>query len=170
MKRFTTTSAASVLLLITTVWACDSHPLVPEPGNRILIDLGDPTYTWPKDPWTLQDARVDDASLLLTVSYSGGCKPHEFWLVAVGDWEVLPNAGPIPLVAVPLLLAHDDHADPCDALVSLPLEYDLEPLRSAYHRRFGFGPATVLLRMPERQGAADTVALSLSVPAAYPPD
>lgn len=171
MKRFASPfSAATASLFLAITWACGGQPLVPEPGHRIIIDFGDPSYDWPKDPWTLQEAQIDDALLRLTVAYSGGCNAHEFWLVAVDGWEVLPDAGPTPLVAVPILLAHEDHDDPCDAIVSLTLEFDLDPLRTAYHQQFGFGPGTVLLRIPERQGASDSVAVGLAVPADYPPD
>jgi hypothetical protein len=161
---------ALALVFVAALWACDSQPLAPESSDRIIIDFGDPMRAWPKDPWRLQEAQVDDALLQLTVEYSGGCNPHEFWLVAVGDWEALPNAGPTPLVAVPILLAHEDHDDPCDAVVFPTLEFDLEPLRTAYHQEFGFGPGTILLRIPEGQGAADSVTVGLAAPAAYPPD
>lgn len=161
---------AAALVLLTGLWACEGDPLLPPPGNQVIVELGEGSRPWPRDTWQLQDAQLEDNMLELTVAYGGGCRPHDFWLVAVGDWQMLPDAGPIPRVGTPTLLAHDAHDDPCDAWITRTLLYDLEPLRTAYRQRFDFGPASILVRIPRGQGAPDSVTLDLFVPAVYPPD
>ena len=170
MKRLALCFDAAALVLLAGLWACDGDPLQPPAGNEIVVELGDEPRSWPRDDWQLQDALLHDHVLEFTVAHGGGCRPHDFWLVAVGDWQMLPDAGPIPRVGAATLLAHDAHGDPCDAWINRTLLYDLEPLRTAYRQRFDFGPASILVRIPRGQGAPDTVTLELFVPAVYPPD
>lgn len=173
-RRFRSASLRHPLMwgaLTLLATACSSSPLLPEPEERIIIDLGADVNDWPRDDWQRHSARIDDARLHLTVTYGGGCRAHHFWLVAVGDWHVLPSSGPTPRLTIPVLVAHDAHGDPCEALVTRDLTFDLEPLRTAYREDFDtFGPATILLQIPMGQGSPDSVAVPLDVPVVYPPD
>ncbi len=88
---------------------------------------------WPSDPATLQDYVVSGDRLDVRVSYSGGCAGHDFKLVAWGGWmESYP-------VQVRALLSHDAKDDPCDAIVSRDLSFDLQPLKRAYQDSYGIG-------------------------------
>jgi hypothetical protein len=88
---------------------------------------------WPSDPAKLQDFVVSGDRLDARVSYGGGCADHDFKLVAWGGWmESYP-------VQVRALLSHDAKDDPCDAIVSEDLSFDLQPLKRAYQESYGIG-------------------------------
>jgi hypothetical protein len=60
--------------------------------------------------------------LTITVEYSGGCADHAFTLHALGCFlESWPLQSEI-------ILVHDDPDDPCDAVVTEELVFDLVPL------------------------------------------
>lgn len=108
------------------------------------IELPDPTSfnrsDYPDDQISMTSAIVRNDSLVIDVTYSGGCADHVVRLIASNYWlESLP----VQLYAV---LAHDDGDDPCDAIVSSTVAFDLEPLRDSYHDSYG-PPGDVIIRV-----------------------
>jgi len=105
---------------------------------------------WPQDPLILREFSLAGPILELQVEYGGGCEPHDHDLVAWGGWmESLP-------VQVNVLLTHEDHDDPCDALIHRTLRFDLTRLREDYvasYRDGGPGPTTIVLRLTVPDGA-----------------
>lgn len=98
------------------------------------------------DALHLHQARVDGPVLEVDVGWSGGCARHDVDAVAWTGWmESHP-------VQVGLALAHDAHGDACKALVRRTLRFDLEPLRRAYVKAYGDGPATLALRVGAASG------------------
>ncbi|MCX6224162.1 MAG: hypothetical protein NTV01_05350 [Bacteroidia bacterium] len=76
------------------------------------------------DPFRLDSAYVDDDCLMMQVSYSGGCRDHEFNL-----WRLPPNAlNPPP---VELALSHNSNGDACEAYITRWLIFSLAPLRES---------------------------------------
>ncbi len=109
-----------------------------------IVDFDSRPDDWPGQPWALKGYALERPVLTLDVEYGGGCEDHEFDLVAWGGWlESFP-------VQVNVLLAHEDHGDACDALLTSELRFDLTPLERAYAAAYG-GPArgatTILLRL-----------------------
>jgi hypothetical protein len=97
---------------------------------------------WPSDPLEIVAARVEGDRLLLALRYSGGCRTHGLELVASSLFmESFP-------VQADLLLAHDDHDDPCDGIVGREVAFDLAPLREAYDEAYpgDSGPMLLVLR------------------------
>jgi hypothetical protein len=89
---------------------------------------------WPSD-WVsaLDSLRIEGDHLRFRVSYGGGCAAHDFKLVAWGGWmESFP-------VQVRAFLSHDGKNDPCDAIVTRALSFDLRPLKKAYQESYGVG-------------------------------
>ena len=93
------------------------------------------------DPLTIVDARVEDDILRVDLTYGGGCDLHDLDAVAHTGWM---ESNP---VQVGVALTHDDHGDPCDAIVGRTLLFDLEPLKDAYFAAYGEGAATLLLNV-----------------------
>lgn len=77
-------------------------------------------------PLRLIDANVVGDTLAIQISYSGGCRTHEFELLDTG----------IATKSIPpqhlLRLVHVLSDDPCEALVTKMLFYDLLPLKNKY--------------------------------------
>lgn len=151
------------LLVLTGVGPCDDDPILPEPGGEIIVAFDQPTGHWPRDGWALDQATLVDGDLELEIAYSGGCRTHELWLLAVDGFHVLPTAGPTPTVSVPIFLAHDAHDDLCEAWITRTERFGLDPLRAAFRDRFGDAPGRIILRVPQGQGSQDTTAVDLAV-------
>jgi hypothetical protein len=119
---------------------------------RIIVDFESRPEDWPQDPLGLRGFWLDGHILSLDVEHGGGCAEHEYYLVAWGGWmESFP-------VQVNVLLAHEDHDDPCDAIIRRTLRFDLTPLRDTYWRSYGHGGPianVIILRLtvPDGQGS-----------------
>ena len=107
-----------------------------------------------RDPVAISGATIWQDALSLNVTYSGGCREHDFGTIAAPEFELLPG------VASRVYLRHDARGDPCERLVSATLEFDLTPLRQLYLATYGVpGGLTLLVVAPE--GAAVPVAYDL---------
>ncbi len=73
-------------------------------------------------PFTINSIERNGNILLVEVSYSGGCKPHEF--SAVWDGIALFTNPPI----IPVILKHDANGDACEAYLTETLELDLSTI------------------------------------------
>jgi hypothetical protein len=103
----------------------------------IVEDPDDPK--WPDYPVTIHSSAIVGDSLELTVSFGGGCRDHTFALLANGAWM---ESNP---VQTGVRLAHDGSGDPCDALLSRTLRFDLSPLKTAYAN--SYQTATGIIRL-----------------------
>ena len=102
------------------------------PGTPVVVlDDIDPK-SLQLDPITLRDVRVDGRTLLVDVSYSGGCAEHDFQLYMTPA----AFAGSSPLQAS-LLLQHEGNDDACDAIVSEILWFDLTPVLDLHREQYG---------------------------------
>lgn len=106
-------------------------------GARILgsshVEIGDVTpEDLKKDSFTFRDARINSATLELTVVSGGGCQEHTYSLTMTpaAFMESYP-------VQANLYLRHDAHDDPCDAIVTDTVEFDLGPIIALYKQMYG---------------------------------
>ena len=109
-----------------------------------------------RDALAISGVRVEDGTLVVDVSYAGGCAAHDVDAVAYTGWM---ESNP---VQVGVALAHDAHGDLCKALIQRTLRFDLEPLRVAYAKAYGEGAATLVLRVEPAAGAPGGGARSVS--------
>lgn len=110
----------------------------------VLVDRLDPDQ-WPQDRYRVRKATVARDVFHLSVSYSGGCAEHEFQFVA--SRRFLESEPP----KVQTLLAHAGSSDPCDALVSEELRFDLTPLKDHYRRTSRRESGTLILLLQEME-------------------
>jgi hypothetical protein len=89
-------------------------------------------------------AAVDGDTLAVTVTYSGGCAEHAF----VPCWPDQSFMESAPVQAR-LELWHDDHGDPCDAVIEDDIAIDLGPLRDAWHDAYGDGAGEIVIRFED---------------------
>lgn len=97
------------------------------------------------DAFFVNSVRVSVDTLLVNVSYGGGCKEHDFFVVGTNAW----SATTPPLMDV--VVIHDGHLDACDAALKQTLRIGLAPIRQLR------GSGTVLIAV---QHAPDTVLYS----------
>ena len=78
-------------------------------GNIGTVAFGFTPDTWGTDAYTINAATLQDDTLTINVSYSGGCETHAFTLVAEERFlESLP-------VQLRVSLAHNANGDTCEA-------------------------------------------------------
>jgi hypothetical protein len=104
----------------------------------------------PPDAYEFVGAAVRGDTLLATVRYGGGCRTHEFRLViARGFMESQPPQ-------VRALIDHRANADPCKALITRELRFDLAPLRAEFRRNYPTAPGVVTINLlPPASGALE---------------
>lgn len=162
------TAGAAFCLVILMVAACDSGSpgaAAGDPDGGLIsatpsdatdrgpergeVVIGDPDESGPyaSDPYTMAATGGDDGpviegdTLTITVSFSGGCAPHDFTLItAAAFMESAP-------VLLDLFLTHDDHGDSCEAYPTERHAFDLTPVRALYREAYAEDAGTVLLRI-----------------------
>ena len=111
-------------------------PPQPEPPAPVVFG---PTADLPTDQFDLNSAAVTGNVLTLSVSYSGGCRSHEFVLTAADSFF---ESSPVQL---PLVLTHEDNGDTCEAYPTEQRRFDLTPIKQRYQTAYGEDSGTVLL-------------------------
>jgi len=133
--------AASVALLLGLLAApgCRESVLGPDvlEGNVVVADGRD----WGDDPYEVNSAVVAGHRLTIEVSFSGGCRKHDFTLVISKTFR---ESDPVQLPAV---LAHDANGDTCEAYPTESHVFDLALASTRYRRFYGPGPGKVVLRI-----------------------
>ena len=99
------------------------------------------------DAFQLTSAAVKDNFLAVEVSYSDGCRNHEFLLLAPHTFQVLSDS-----VLLEIALIHDANDDPCEAFLSEQLRFDLRPIRRRYQETYDRDSGTVYLRLDGHSG------------------
>lgn len=146
-------TAALALLLWMVAGCLSAGPSEPvdtllvagdEASPALLVDRNDPR-PWPSDPWTFVAHEIQGDTLSLEVRYGGGCREHRFaLLVDPAFMESFP-------VQVAARLAHDADGDPCRALLTRTLRFDLSPLREHFQASYGPGRGTVVIGLGGRR-------------------
>ena len=84
---------------------------------------------------------IENDTLTLTISYSGGCEIHDFTLVTDGSFM---ESDPVQLVVA---LTHDDNDDTCEAYPTERYSFDLEPIKLRYQEAYGTDEGSITLRL-----------------------
>ncbi|HEV2129838.1 MAG TPA: hypothetical protein VGR27_01965 [Longimicrobiaceae bacterium] len=141
------------LLIATLIAACGWLATEPLPGldplsssevqaAQLVQDLGQ----WPADALEFQQLRIVGDTLEAVVSHSGGCAEHGYALVFM---NVFLESDPVQMRG---LLSHDAKGDPCRALLTRTLRFDLTPLKESYRANYRVTSGTIILggNWPER--------------------
>lgn len=112
----------------------------------------------PQDPYRLGEIALRGDVLVARVGFSGCSQDQPFALYMTGGFlESFP-------VQARLVLGHDALGEECDAAWERTLRFDLRPLREAYVRGYGEGPATIVLRLTDPQGIEHELRYSWGTP------
>ncbi|RMF68007.1 MAG: hypothetical protein D6743_04005 [Calditrichaeota bacterium] len=134
------------LVAAALLWLCGCANVIDSPENReqdarlasadstvaavIITDM--PAESIQQDPFRLDSVSISGDTLLLRLSYSGGCQPHAFQLYMTPSafLESFP-------VQADLFVRHQGHGDACEAYLSRELGFDLRPIAELYRRLYG---------------------------------
>jgi hypothetical protein len=85
------------------------------------------TFAWgdlPNDPFTIHSAAIVGDCLRVKLSYSGGCKTHQY---SVFKLPVFCGTPPVPPPT--LVMCHEAHGDLCEAAITETISVDLTSLQ-----------------------------------------
>lgn len=122
----------------------DRHPF--EGSVFIGPDVDTTCALGASDPYQLDidgdnEPVIENDTLMLTISYSGGCALHDFTLVTNGNFM---ESDPVQLVVA---LTHDDNGDTCEAYPTERYSFDLEPLKTRYQEAYGTDEGSIILHL-----------------------
>ena len=93
------------------------------------------------DEYVINAATVEDDSLRVNVSYSGGCETHAFTLVAEPMFlESFP-------VQLRVSIAHNANGDTCQDSITEDHVFDLTPIKEVYQKAYRTDTGTIVLRL-----------------------
>jgi hypothetical protein len=105
------------------------------------IILAGPNDAWPSDPLAIEAARIQGDTLVATITHGGGCRDHDYRVVASTAWM---ESFPVQVLA---RISHDAHADACRALLRRELRVSLAPLARAYREAYREASGSLVLRL-----------------------
>ncbi|MDG2124832.1 MAG: hypothetical protein P8J87_14100 [Verrucomicrobiales bacterium] len=114
---------------------------VPSEYYRVRVGTGvpSPVVTSDEEPdllqldgFSLREVSLEGCKLTIDVTYSGGCREHEFQLFM--SPSVFAESAP---VQASLWLQHNGNGDICRALISETLEFDISPVIEQHREQFG---------------------------------
>jgi hypothetical protein len=91
----------------------------------ILNELPD----WTTRYFVLNSAKIQGDKLSVTVSYVGGCQPHNFRLISTKFLDYKP-------LQANAQIFHFSNDDPCDSWITEEREFDLSPLKKLYFQLY----------------------------------
>ena len=111
----------------------------PSQAGRVVAAGADATLG--DDNYVLNNATISGDTLMISVSYSGGCRTHAFTLVIAASFV---ESSPVRLPAV---LRHDANGDMCEAWPTQSYAFDLALVRARYREVYGPGAGRVALQL-----------------------
>jgi len=159
-----TTSVGFFLILILLLMGCirnldpvtdppdNDDPVVVDSMNTILIYPDQNDIPLHEDPAGINDVALEGDSLMLVAESGGGCEVHDYALFGCHCFmESFP-------VQTNVFLSHDDHDDPCDAIVIDTLRFDLTPLKDVFLTYYPTDETVILrIREPGSEQPMDTM-------------
>ena len=112
--------------------------------GRVVIDP-DSTADLGADEYELDAAAITGDTLVVTVSYGGGCEDHFFALDASAAFA---ESDPVQLMVA---LAHNANGDACQRWVTQDYCFNLAPLKARYQAEYQQDAGTIVLQL---KGAA----------------
>ena len=109
-------------------------------GNIVMAFTPD---DWGTDAYVINAATLQDGTLTVNVSYSGGCETHDFTLVAE---PMFLESYPVQLR---VSLAHNPNGDICEASITEDRQFDLTPIKEAYQKAYRTDTGTIVLRLKD---------------------
>ena len=111
-------------------------------GNVVIADPGvNKPDQWGNDAYQLDDTTIAGDTLTISVSYGGGCKTHEFTLIAA---DAFMESDPVQL---DVSIVHNANLDFCERWVEEMYHFDLTPIKTMYQQAYQQDEGTVVLNL-----------------------
>ncbi len=123
---------AAAFLALAVIANCDRSISARLPEGTPVVISNIAPVDLQKDPFTIIDPELEGHLLHLTVVSGGGCRDHIYTLTMTpaAFMESFP-------VQANLFLWHDGMTDPCDAIVTDSVSFDLTPILELYTQMYG---------------------------------
>jgi hypothetical protein len=121
----------ALALLALTILSCnDNDSRNPETETLVHLNKSSKDYAQilsnpsveNSDPFELNDVEFEEGIIQISVSYSGGCKPHNFTIT----WDETIRSSNPPVMN--LIVTHDANGDNCEAYITETIEFSLDHL------------------------------------------
>lgn len=136
----------ALILLNSLFWGCKNAPVSNTANmnsyNQIILFHNSPGPDFHNNHAVIESTWISKDTLILVVSYSGGCREHQFKLF--GSRSILKTN---PSQAE-FYLSHNSNNDMCEAWITITVKFDISPFKDYYKQNFGDG-GPVLLRIYE---------------------
>ena len=99
--------------------------------NQITMANGSDPKKLQKDICFITKSVIENNILHFEITYSGGCKKHEFELVVWDYFFVTEND-----IQAKIVLSHDSNGDTCKSIIKKDLYFDLSPLKLQFQKFF----------------------------------
>lgn len=96
------------------------------------------------DSLSIDGMTVEADTLMVEVSYGGGCAAHDF-VICWPDQSFMESEP----VQVALEIWHDGHDDPCDAVISETVSFELASLRTAWQTAYGSESGSIIIHVDD---------------------
>ena len=107
------------------------------------VFIGDVGNRFGADEFDLNTATIEGDILKVNLSYSGGCKSHEFTLVAS---DLFHESSPVQLS---IYIAHNANGDTCEAYPTEDYHFNLTPIKNLYHKHYWQDAGTIILQLKD---------------------
>ena len=119
-------------------------------GNVVIADPGgNQADQWGNDAYQLNGATIADDTLTIAVAYGGGCKTHQFTLIAS---DTFLESDPVQLG---ISIVHNANLDFCERWVEEAYHFDLTPIKTMYQEAYQQDAGTVVLTLENLPADAD---------------
>jgi len=113
--------------------------------NAIILGDSNNFISFKFDSYRLNNLKIENDSLIISLSYGGGCQDHVFNLIAKNYFIDGDKT------TAELLLSHDSNQDICEAFVTEKLAFNLIPLKLEYIDSYGSESGTIRLLLEDKE-------------------
>ncbi|MFX0091218.1 MAG: hypothetical protein ACFFBD_05595 [Candidatus Hodarchaeota archaeon] len=139
---FTLVFLAVSTLVITGIFDIEELYWMQEGHNNPIIVVSDSDYqNAPRDPYNIKNIKLNFDTLILNITYGGGCREHDFSLITTA---VFMESNP---VQVNVLLSHNANNDSCLALFTRTMAFNLSPLKEAWQEGYQKTSGTIIIHL-----------------------
>lgn len=130
----------SLTIIFFTLFGC-SHNAEPEEleGFSTILVENIHSNDFSRHELQINSVKIIENSLITDISYSGGCKEHEFTLVIS---KYFNKTYPVQVEA---FISHNNNGDICEAFLNEEIVFSLLPLRDLYRNAYGDNGEIILI-------------------------